>query len=405
MRRFISTVLILSFMIAVSMVTAVSPLQADNGLVENNWWQNIYTMQSDDASSIFSLEHEELSLPGDDFQMFSEEGQEKLYDVASRFGDADEEDLEREDLFQSFQEDSPLQLQESSGTDMDLEGDELNSDDYRLGSRLTLEADEDRELEGDEDDPAPSFNLSYQFSDSTTIRAGLERSYVPSLDIDVEEDGDTADRDESEEDEESPEDDGEEDSEGEEDDDRDEDEIEDETDEDENPGEEEDSTMEPLEPADVDWSEEESEVGTLGISYQPGDSLALTADYAQSNIFENPEDGGTISAALGLEYYDQLGNIRASYQIDEGDQMQQMTTGLQMEVMDFAQFSASYSLLDFEEIEDKLRQQTSLDLGLDLNINEFSTFSLGYQLQENFSELDEDGDDESNIRASFTIDF
>ena len=390
MRRFISTALILSFMIAVSMAMAMPSLQAESGLVENNWWQNINSMQSDDASSIFSLEHEELSLPGDDFQMFSEEGQKKLYDVASRFGDADEEDLEREDLFQNFQEDSPLQLQGFSLTDMDLEGDELDSDNYRLGSRLTLEADEDRELEGDEDDPAPSFNLSYQFSDSTTIRAGLGRSYVPSLDIDVEEDANIAGRDESEEDD-GPSEDDEEDGESE--------------DDGENPIDEEDSTMEPLEPSAVSWSEEESEVGTLGISYQPAESLALTADYAQGNIFENPDGEGTVTAALGLEYYDQLGNIRANYQIDEGEQMQQMTTGLQMEVMDFAQFSASYSLLDFEEIEDKLRQQTSLDLGLDLNITEFSTFSLGYQLQENFSALDGEGEDESNIRASFTIDF
>ncbi len=351
-------------------------VQAEDGLVANNWWRNLQTAQRD---QMYNLEREELHLPVNEYRSFSEEGKAKLYDLAARFG---EEDPENELEFDKWLTSDPNEQKQNNLFSGEGE--------LHIDSRLSLIGDSTSE---DGDVGLSGFDLQYSLNESTTLSAGMDGVFESGLKTeDPPVDADREDYD----------------------------------------GENNISTLEVNFPADdraetenrTNWNQQfegvvlsedssssayeeeraENESGILGITYQPTDNISLSADYIYSNIF-SPEHRS--SAALGLEYNDQLGNFRARYQIEEGELLYQTTTDLELEVMDFAMLSASYTLLDMEKIEDKLQQQTRVDLGLDFSFTEFSTFSFGYQWQENYLNMfdEDDGDNESNIRASFTIDF
>ncbi len=395
MRRWRCNAVIFIFIMISALVISLPSLQAESGLETNNWWQNVYDGNIPGFGQLFSLEHEELELPTDDLQGFSREGQEKLYDVASRFGS---DDMDREAFYERAGELSHHSLNQE-GLNLELgEGEE--QDNYTIASRLSLSAEAlDSDAEDGQRQADPNFNLNYSLSDSMTITAGLGKNTSPVFEQNEEEDAQELAEAEEDIDLEP--------ARVEEDENKDESEAGDEPEsgEAEEPDEESsaeaENSLQPVDLRTVNQDEQETQIGNIGISYRPADNLALTADYEQRNLFSGRDSD---SAVFGLEFDDQLGNIRASYQIEDGEMLQQTTTGLQMEVMDFARLSASYSLLDFEELEDKLKQQTSVDLGLDFNVTNFSTFSLGYQWQELPDGLEGD-DDESNIRASFTIDF
>ncbi len=364
------TALISIFILILAFVIFLPSIYADSGLAANYWWQSLHSPETISSSHNFVLEHEKLELPGGDVQEFSREAQQKLYDVASRFG---EENIDKETFYEETEENY---VEDQSDADFTLNPDQESGeqDQYTIASRLTLTAEEAKAFTQEEAEKSnPNFSLNYSLSDSATFRAGLGQDSLAIVETDPSQDTDQDFYEDAAEDMEKTEID-----------------LENEQD-----------SVQPIDLPATDWGQETGETGRVGVSYRPAAGLALTADYSQGDLFTSRNSASTI---FGLEYDDQLGSIRARYQIDEGEILQQRTTGLQMEVMDFAQFSASYSLLDFEELESKLKQQTSLDLGLDFNFTDFSTFSLGYHWQEMPSEPNEESD-ESNIRASFTIDF
>jgi nucleoside diphosphate kinase len=97
-----------------------------------------------------------------------------------------------------------------------------------------------------------------------------------------------------------------------------------------------------------------------------------------------------------------MGTIRASYQIDLNDELIQRITGVELDFNNLATFSASYKLLDPENIESTLKSQTAWDLGLGVTLNENYGLNLGYELIETEDESEES---ERNISASFEINF
>lgn len=385
-RALMACLIIFAFLFA--FISAGHPLtaRAEEGLEMNNWWQSL---RSGHRSQVFNLEYEELVLPDDEFKSFSEKGQDKLFDLARQYGD---EGVNRDEI-------SDLFIDESFASYRDEDEGKLN-----LSSRFNLIAADNA---GEErDDPAEALedlNLEFNFGERTTFVAGLERSSTSGLDarniISDEEASDKGDISEN-----------------------DVDWLEALNRSEQSESEEERSEEFEEEEFNIiaddisantynDTSDEYSrtaddlfaEGGSVGLVYEPLDFLSLSAGLSKSDILNSE---GPDSAALGLELSDQLGNFRASYRVEEGQSLQQTTTGVELELMDFAMLSASYSLLDMDEIEDKLEQQTGVDLGLDLNFTNFSSLSLGYQWQENLLQAEEiDGDYESNIRASFTIDF
>ncbi|MCC3144931.1 hypothetical protein LJ207_06315 [Halanaerobium sp. Z-7514] len=149
---------------------------------------------------------------------------------------------------------------------------------------------------------------------------------------------------------------------------------------------------------------EESEVSrNIGLAYRTSDQLTVSADYIENTDFRDYTgnlDYYGDSTVFGLQYDNPLGTIRASYQMNLSDQLTQRITGVELEFNNLATFSASYKLLDPEELESALNSQTAWDLGLGFNINESYGLSLGYEIIES-----EDEEDERNISASFEFKF
>ncbi len=152
------------------------------------------------------------------------------------------------------------------------------------------------------------------------------------------------------------------------------------------------------------YSKEESKKKLLGISYQSSENLIFSADYVEEDIEPENSENSTI---FGVEYIDEIGQLKASYQIDEGGEGKGTITGIELALPDIATLSASYQLLDPLRVENRLNKETVWDFGIDVNLTDFSSLSVGYQLRKNKEEaeiLDKDKE-ESKFQASFTIDF
>ena len=153
------------------------------------------------------------------------------------------------------------------------------------------------------------------------------------------------------------------------------------------------------------FKEENESSRSLGVAYQTNDRLKISADYIENNnlnTFNNDLDLNTNSTVFGLEYADPMGTIRASYQIDLNDELIQRITGVELDFNNLATFSASYKLLDPENIESTLKSQTAWDLGLGVTLNENYGLNLGYELIETEDQSEEN---KKNISASFEINF
>ena len=155
------------------------------------------------------------------------------------------------------------------------------------------------------------------------------------------------------------------------------------------------------------YQNETESSSSLGVAYQSSDRVVLSADFIDNNRFggyydENWEIAGD-STIFGLEYnYPEGSSIRARYQIDTAEDVTQRITGLDFAFNNLATFSASYKLLDPNELENTLiQQQTAWDLGLGVSLNEDYGLALGYELIE--SENQEEA--ERKIKASFEINF
>ena len=153
------------------------------------------------------------------------------------------------------------------------------------------------------------------------------------------------------------------------------------------------------------FREENESRRSLGLAYQTSDRLTVSADYIENNSldsFNYDRDINANTTVLGLQYNDPMGSIRASYQVDLNDELTQRITGVELDFNNLATFSASYKLLDPEDLESTLRSQTAWDLGLGVNLNENYGLNLGYELIEN---VEDEEESERNISASFEINF
>ncbi|SDL66323.1 hypothetical protein [Halarsenatibacter silvermanii] len=366
---------VISMFILLAVLAA--PLQAesnDNGLRANNWWQNLHV---DQGAQVISLEHEELELPENEenYRSFSEQGREKLYDLASQFDDGDSP----EDTADHLMADGDSRNPDYSGAGLS----ELKTaEDDSFTSRLSLNAIETEDEFYSDGGELTGVDVELSLSDSTALSAGFSREQTDQLHR-RENSAEELDYLEYE---------------------------------DDFSGLESNSSAGNMNEGitregDYLWSDgEETETGRLGVNYSPLEELSLSAGFTYEDLYLSPSRQ---TAELGFEYSDinnhlgeRVDRLRANYEVDEGDMFRERTTGLELDVMDSAMLSASYSLLDIEEIEDKLQQQTTLDLGLGVDFTELGSMFLGYQRHENllFPE-DEEGEDEYNIRASFTIDF
>jgi len=153
------------------------------------------------------------------------------------------------------------------------------------------------------------------------------------------------------------------------------------------------------------FKEESESSRSFGLAYQISDRFTVSADYIENNdlnTFNNELDLNTNNTVFGLQYDDPIGTIRASYQIDLNNKLVQRITGVELDFNNLATFSASYKLLNLEDLESTLKSQTAWDLGLGVALNENYGLNLGYELIETKNQSEES---ERNISASFEINF
>ncbi len=166
------------------------------------------------------------------------------------------------------------------------------------------------------------------------------------------------------------------------------------------------------------YSLEQAHKSNFGISYKTSDRVTVSADYISGDVFT----GDTSSTILGLEYVDDQGKLRAKYKVDQGEEMKETVTGLELDLKDLVTFSASYKLLDPKllrnqlynkqgQLNKSLNEEAVWDFGVDFNLSDVSSLSIGYKLINN-KESEEKGDSkedkeekESSIKASFQIEF
>jgi len=140
---------------------------------------------------------------------------------------------------------------------------------------------------------------------------------------------------------------------------------------------------------------------SFGISYKTSDHLTVSADFIENNEIDDQIKGD--STVFGVSYTDELGVIRAIYQLDDSQDVKQQSTGLEFDIKDLATFSASYKLLDPEEIKSTLLSEKAVwNFGVGLSLNESSKVNLDYEVEEAAGSNDKK---ESNIKASFAIEF
>lgn len=147
---------------------------------------------------------------------------------------------------------------------------------------------------------------------------------------------------------------------------------------------------------------------SLGLAYKTNKRMTVSADFIENNEFgsyydDNWEIAGD-STVFGLEYnYPEGSTIRARYQVDTAEAGTQKITGIDFAFNNLATFSASYKLLNLNELEDTLSEEkTAWDLGLGFNLSDSYGLNLGYELIESENQKEEP---ERKIKASFEIDF
>ncbi|MFW6237703.1 MAG: hypothetical protein ACOCZM_00850 [Bacillota bacterium] len=156
--------------------------------------------------------------------------------------------------------------------------------------------------------------------------------------------------------------------------------------------------------------EENRQSTNVGISYQTSDRMTLSADYTAGDLFNELDFSST---AFGVEYTDDLGEVRARYQIGLQEMERLMQTGLELDLKDRATLSASYRNVSIEELQERIESESFWDFGVDLSLNDISSLRLGYQLFDT-SEYSGDNEEEdsqeeessgSSIQAGLEMEF
>jgi len=390
-RKFIYIAIIFILILALSQVTyaqTMSPNLAGN----HNYLEGF---------SALRLDANKLFLPSDndlikEEKSFSLKGQEKLFDLASQF-----DRVENSDGF-SFSADL---LDEEISLDriITYNGEELKSISYSPDSKINITADYSEDIEELESLVQTSFNLNYKLNNKTTVRAAYDllgktwenNSIVNSRD-NSEIDSDNRNTDNESIDDSTS---------------NDNDNVKEDNNQDENKEDTDENSNENN--SDNEGSINDNDIGnsmidqqgSVGISYQTSDKISFSADYVKNNIFRETKGNSTI---FGLEYVDKEGKLRARYEIIDGDERQETITGLELNLKNLASFSASYTLLNPQQIRDRLNKESVWDFGVDFNLSEETSFSIDYQLKDKSDSLDGDNfldEKESNINASFKINF
>ena len=425
MSRFTGTAAIITILILMLVFWPVG-VGAESVLNYESWVQHF---SGPDYNQVFALDTEPLRLPDSGFREFSEEGQDKLFDLASRFG---EEQLEEEE-FREISRNSLLTGSLSADFSLTDSTDSSDSSEdlaaaSSLSDRLQLSADHREILYGEQQESKTEVSLEFDLGRWATLRAGYgeQELRLSQLNVDsaAEAPGDNPEiseegfsvlstRDFSEVEDVSGDRDfsGESDFSGE----RDFSGVSEERKESEEGEDREERAEQQLDTGIINRNLQQNDAvrahsapslttnpGQVGITIRPFDNLSFSADYRQEDIFSSSSRDYAI---LGLEYRDSLGNLRASYQFDSFSENRQSISGLELDFLDLATLSASYKLLDLDELENRL--QAEWDLGLDLNVSDFSSLSLGYQLIDSYSdqETEDSENQESSISASFEIRF
>ncbi|MGM0603661.1 MAG: hypothetical protein ACQESS_10145 [Bacillota bacterium] len=295
-----------------------------------------------------------LDLPSEEDKNFSDKGREELLGIASMFdSDVNVDGIEVE----------------NDGFDFTGESLSRTPEGLNLLSNLRLDAEYSEEVDDDKLESQTDLNLQYAVNSRTLIRAGYSlasREWWDVNGITTPESG-SVDR--------------------------------------------EQTALEPLESRVTEnelllgnnnavYNEELNRKQSLGIAYQTNDRVTVSADYIHNNEFEDYFGNSTV---FGVSYTDELGQIRANFQLDTAENVKQQITGIELDFRDLATFSASYKLLDPAQIESALNtQKSSWNIGLGVNLNEESKVSLGYEVTESEDESEEK---ESNIKAAFEIKF
>lgn len=378
--RQIRLILAIIFVFIIINIFVPGIVEADNLSNSDTWLQKF---NGNDVRQVFALDNTGLELPDDEFRHFSDEGQEKLFALASQFG---EEQYEESELFSMVQNSEGVRdLREV----LQLNGSDSNRIDLPFGREAYITADQSVEESNSGTESLTSFNLSYDMNPSMTIRAGIGQKSSSSWEKTNNE--------------------------------IDEDELIDETDDesdlvsaanldnfdDNQDPESEVEAVEEAEEIQAQFVEQLNKMAQLGFSYQPANNVFVSADYISDNIFSSSAGSSTV---FGLEYQDNAGNIRASYQIDNFDEMRQTITGLELDLLDLATLSTSYKLFDINNLQDTLENQGGweFDIGLDLNVTDSSIFSIGYQMLDDMNtegQIPDLEQAESNVQASFEIRF
>jgi len=374
--------LIMIFAFIIINIFASGIVRADNLSNSDTWLERF---NGNDVRQVFALDNTGLELPDDEFRQFSDEGQEKLFALASQFG---EEQYEEDELFSMVNNSEGIRdLREV----LQLNSAENNRIDLPFGQEAYITADQ-KVGEGElGSERLTSFNLSYDMNPSMTIRAGIGQKSTSSwenindeIEIDEDELIDESDRDSD---------------------------IAstaslDNFDDSQN-SESDVDAVQRAEEIQTQFVEQLSEMAQLGFSYQPANNILVSADYISDNIFSSSAGSSTV---FGLEYQDNAGNIRASYQIDNYEEMRQTITGLELDLLDLATLSTSYKLFDINNLQDTIESQGGweFDIGLDLNVTDTSRLSIGYQMLDNMNtagQIPDLEEVESNVQASFEIRF
>ncbi|MFN2362750.1 MAG: hypothetical protein ABR596_00510, partial [Halarsenatibacteraceae bacterium] len=375
-------ILIMVFAFIMINIFATGIVRADNLSNSDTWLQRF---NGNDVRQVFALDNTGLELPEDEFRQFSDEGQEKLFALASQFG---EEQYEEDELFSMAQNSEEIRELRDI---IQLNSSDNNRIDLPFGREAYVTADQKVGESEWGSEKLTSFNLSYDMYPNLTIRAGIGQKSSSSFENVNNETK------------------------------IDEDELIDDSDEDSNivlatdldksennqNSETDFDSAEEAERIESQFIEQLNEMTQLGFSYQPANNLLVSADYISDNIFSSSAGSSTV---LGLEYQDNAGNIRASYQIDNYEEMRQTITGLELDLLDLATLSTSYKLFDINNLQDTLENQGGweLDIGLDLNVTDSSSLSIGYQMLDNINTAGQIPDleqVESNVQASFEIRF
>ncbi len=284
----------------------------------------------------FQFTNENLSLPEDGFKDFSAEGHEELLDMATQFGDINNNTVTEDG------EEKELEIARIQP----LPGVEVNADYGQLEDDLQIEK-------------WTNINLEYKVNNNTKIYAGYGLESKESVDI-IPLSYNTEPQ----------------------------------------PGD----NTELNDQSQIIHNKEKSQKKQLGIAYQSSENLIISADYIEDDIETNDNGNSTI---FGIKYIDDKGQLKASYQVDNGEEGKGTITGVELALPDIATLSASYKLLNPEFIQARLNKESVWDFGLDVNLSEVSSLSIGYQLKKNNEEEESQAQEseESKFQASFKIDF